>query len=86
MQVLLKQERNYQRSKVSKKEAIAYFTKHYNPYKLEIIEGLEEGTITFYQQGNFVDMCKGPHLPHTGYIKAIKLLGIFRSLLARGRY
>ncbi|MGI2261737.1 threonine--tRNA ligase [Candidatus Cardinium hertigii] len=61
---------------VSKQEAIAFFTKKKDPYKLELLEGLEEGTITFYQQGDFVDLCKGAHLPHTGWIKAVKILNV----------
>ncbi len=64
------------RSDVSKKEATDYFTKKGDPYKLELIAGLQEGTITFYQQGNFVDLCRGPHVPSTGSIKAIKLLSV----------
>ncbi|CDG50021.1 threonine--tRNA ligase [Cardinium endosymbiont of Bemisia tabaci] len=61
---------------ISKQEAIAFFTKKKDPYKLELLEGLEDGTITFYQQGDFVDLCKGAHLPHTGWIKAVKILNV----------
>ncbi|MDZ7773728.1 MAG: threonine--tRNA ligase [Balneolaceae bacterium] len=64
------------RRKVSKKEARAFYEERGNPYKLELIEELEEGTITFYEQGEFTDLCKGPHIPHTGDIKAVKLTGI----------
>ncbi len=64
------------RSDVSKQEAIDYFTKKGDEYKLELIDGLADGTITFYQQGNFVDLCRGPHIPSTGAIKAIKLLSV----------
>ena len=64
------------RREVSKKEATDYFTKKGDPYKLELIAGLPDGSITFYQQGNFVDLCRGPHLPSTGPIKAIKLLSV----------
>lgn len=64
------------RRDVSKKEAVEYFTKKQDPYKLELIEGLEDGSITFYQQGNFVDLCKGPHIPSTSAIKAVKLLNV----------
>ncbi len=64
------------RKEVSKAEALAYFTEKGDQYKLELIEGLEDGQITFYTQGNFTDLCRGVHLPHTGYIKAIKLLNI----------
>lgn len=76
MQVLAQQKNPYERIPISKKEAIAHYTKHYNRYKLELLADLSDGDITFYKQGNFVDLCKGPHLPHTGYIKAIKLLNI----------
>jgi len=64
------------RTDVSKKEALDYFQKKGDEYKLELIEGLADGTITFYQQGNFVDLCRGPHIPSTGAIKAIKLLSV----------
>lgn len=66
----------YVRKEVSKAEAINYFTKMKDPYKLELIEGLADGTITFYTQGNFTDLCRGPHLPNTGFIKAVKLLRV----------
>ena len=64
------------RRDVTKSEALEYFTKKGDPYKLELIDGLADGTITFYQQGNFVDLCRGPHIPATGPIKAIKLLSV----------
>jgi len=73
---LAKQESTFSRRDVSKAEALDYFTKKGDQYKLELINGLEDGSITFYQQGNFVDLCKGPHIPHTGFIKAIKLLNV----------
>ena len=66
----------FQRSSVSKEEAIAYFEKKGDPYKLELIQGLKDGEITFYQQGNFTDLCRGPHIPDTGFIKAVKLTSI----------
>jgi threonyl-tRNA synthetase len=66
----------FSRSDVEKKEAIDYFTKKEDPYKIELLEGLADGTITFYKQGNFVDLCRGPHIPHTGLIKAVKLLNV----------
>ncbi len=56
----------FTRRDVSKKEALAYFTQKGDPYKLELIDGLQDGSITFYQQGNFVDLCRGPHIPTTG--------------------
>jgi threonyl-tRNA synthetase len=64
------------RTDVSKKEAIEYFKKKGDEYKLELIDGLTDGSITFYQQGNFVDLCRGPHIPTTAPIKAIKLLSV----------
>lgn len=64
------------RQDVSKSEAIKYFTNKGDQYKLELIDGLEDGSITFYTQGNFTDLCRGPHLPDTGKIKAIKLLNV----------
>lgn len=66
----------YVREEVSKKDAIDYFTKKGDEYKIELIEELEDGSITFYKQGNFVDLCKGPHLPNTGFIKSVKLLNV----------
>jgi threonyl-tRNA synthetase len=73
---LAKRDSTFTRSDVSKAEALEYFTKKGDPYKLELINGLDDGSITFYQQGNFVDLCKGPHIPHTGFIKAVKLLNV----------
>ena len=64
------------RKDVSKVDAVAHFTKLADPYKLELLEGLDDGTITFYTQGNFTDLCRGPHIPNTGSIKAIKLMSI----------
>ncbi len=64
------------REEVSKKDALVFFKTKEDPYKLELIDELEDGTITFYSQGNFTDLCRGPHLPHTGFIKAVKLLSI----------
>ncbi|MCE2956472.1 MAG: threonine--tRNA ligase [Bacteroidota bacterium] len=73
---LAKQNNAFVRRDVSKKEALDYFTTKGDPYKLELIDGLADGSITFYQQGNFVDLCRGPHIPTTGPIKAIKLLNV----------
>ena len=61
------------RSEVSKQEALAFFTLNHNSYKLELIDGLHDGTITFYKTGDFTDLCAGPHIPDTGLIKAIKI-------------
>ncbi len=64
------------RKQVSKAEAIKYFTEKKDPYKLELLEDLEEGSITFYSQGNFTDLCRGPHIPDTSFVKAVKLTAI----------
>lgn len=66
----------YKRKCINKKEALEYFQKKGDPYKLELINDLEDGNITFYEHGNFIDLCKGGHLPNTSYIKAVKLLNI----------
>ncbi|MBX2815840.1 MAG: threonine--tRNA ligase [Saprospiraceae bacterium] len=66
----------FTRQAVSKSEAIRFFTDKGDDYKLELIDELEDGTITFYQQGNFTDLCRGPHLPDTSKIKAIKLMSV----------
>lgn len=76
MKELSSQKNFFIRKEVSKKEALAYFKEKADEYKLELIEGLNDGEITFYTQGNFTDLCKGPHIPDTGYIKAVKLLSI----------
>jgi threonyl-tRNA synthetase len=76
MKELAKKESVYSRRVVSKAEALEYFTTKNDPYKLELINELADGTITFYEQGNFTDLCKGPHIPHTGFIKAVKLLNV----------
>ncbi len=76
MKELVKEKATFIRKEVSKKDAIAYFTEKQDPYKLELIDGLDDGSITFYTQGNFTDLCRGPHIPTTAPIKAIKLLNI----------
>jgi threonyl-tRNA synthetase len=73
---LARKNQTFKRREVSKAEAIDYFTKKGDPYKLELIEGLEDGKITFYESGTFVDLCRGPHLRDTSKIKAVKLLSI----------
>lgn len=73
---LAKQNNSYQRKYISKKEATQYFTQINDPYKLELIDGLKDGEITFYTQGQFTDLCRGPHLPNTSFIQAIKLTNI----------
>ena len=76
MMELASQKEEYKRREISKKDAWEYFENKGDEYKLELIEGLEDGKITFYSQGNFTDLCRGPHLPSTAPIKAIKLLSI----------
>ncbi len=76
MNELAKQNNPYQRKEISKPEAVAYFTEKSDEYKLDLLQGLEDGSITFYSQGQFTDLCRGPHIPHTGFIKAIKLTNI----------
>lgn len=73
---LAKQNETFVRKDVSKADALNYFTEKGDEYKLAIIDRLEDGKITFYTQGNFTDLCRGPHIPHTGFIKAIKLTNI----------
>jgi threonyl-tRNA synthetase len=73
---LAKQKNTFDRSEVSKADAIKYFTEKDDEYKLELINDLEDGTITFYKQGNFTDLCRGPHIPNTGFVKAAKILSI----------
>ncbi|MBL4625317.1 MAG: threonine--tRNA ligase [Flavobacteriales bacterium] len=76
MKELARDKNHYIRKDVYKADAISYFTEKEDEYKLELLEGLDDGTITFYTQGNFTDLCRGPHIPHTGSIKAIKLLKV----------
>lgn len=76
MAELAKANNAYERREVSKVEALDYFTKKGDEYKIETINELEDGKITFYTQGNFTDLCRGPHIPSTGFIKAIKLTNI----------
>lgn len=73
---LARQKNDYVRSAVSKADALDYFTRKGDPYKVELLQDLEDGKITFYQQGNFTDLCRGPHIPNTSFIKAAKLLNV----------
>jgi len=66
----------FKRRKVSKEEALSYYRDKDNEYKVDLIEDLEEGTITFYTQGEFTDLCRGPHIPNTGDVKAVKLTNL----------
>ena len=76
MNELAKQANAYIRKEMSKADAIAYFTEKKDEYKLDLLSGLEDGTITFYTQGAFTDLCRGPHIPNTSFIKAIKITNI----------
>ncbi|MGZ4038008.1 MAG: threonine--tRNA ligase [Bacteroidia bacterium] len=73
---LAKTREEYIRKPVSKAEAIDYFTEKGDEYKLDLIKDLPDGSITFYSQGNFTDLCRGPHIPNTGFVKAVKLMNV----------
>jgi len=73
---LAKQKEVFVRENVSKADAIAYFTEKGDEYKLDLIDGLDDGKITFYKQGEFTDLCRGPHIPNTGFVKAVKLMNV----------
>ena len=76
MMELISQKHRFDFKEVTKSEALKYFTEKGDEYKLELINELEDGTISFYQTGDFVDLCRGPHLPDTSFIKAVKLTAI----------
>jgi threonyl-tRNA synthetase len=76
MAELARKKNDYVREDVPKKDAVSYFKKKGDEYKLELLEDLEDGSITFYKQGNFTDLCKGPHIPNTDFIKALKLTNV----------
>jgi threonyl-tRNA synthetase len=76
MKELSKQDNPYLRKEISKADAIKYFEEKGDEYKLDLLSGLEDGKITFYSQGQFTDLCRGPHIPSTGFIKGIKLTNI----------
>lgn len=76
MTELARQKNIYVRTEVPKKEALDYFGEKGDEYKLELLEDLVDGSISFYKQGNFTDLCRGPHIPNTGLIKAIKLTNV----------
>ena len=76
MNELAKKNEVYVRKAMPKQDAVAYFEEKGDEYKLDLLQNLQDGEITFYTQGNFTDLCRGPHLPHTGLIKAIKLTNI----------
>src|SRR5580765_4383725 len=76
MNELAKQNNPYIRKETPKAEAVEYFMQKGDEYKLDLLQNLEDGNITFYTQGNFTDLCRGPHIPSTGLIKGIKLTSI----------
>lgn len=76
MNELAKQNNSYTRKEISKADAEKYFSEKGDEYKLDLLSGLNDGEITFYTQGNFTDLCRGPHIPNTSFIKAIKLTSI----------
>jgi threonyl-tRNA synthetase len=73
---LARKSNKYVREEVGKEKAIQFFREKGDEYKLDLLQDLEDGKITFYTQGNFTDLCRGPHIPDTGYIKAAKLMNI----------
>ena len=73
---LARKSNGFIRKDVSKSEALEFFNKKGDPYKVELLKDLADGSITFYEQGNFTDLCRGPHIPNTSFIKAIKLLNV----------
>ncbi len=76
MQEIVARKEAFQREEVPKEKAMEYYQDKGDQYKVELIRELEDGEISFYTNGNFTDLCRGPHLPNTGYIKAVKLLGV----------
>ncbi|HEY1871912.1 MAG TPA: threonine--tRNA ligase, partial [Chitinophagaceae bacterium] len=76
MNELARQNNVYTRKEISKKDAVKYFSDKGDEYKLDLLQNLNDGEITFYSQGHFTDLCRGPHIPNTGFIKAIKLTNI----------
>lgn len=73
---LARQKNAFVRTEMAKDEALTHYTEKGDEYKVDLIDGLEDGTITFYTQGDFTDLCRGPHLPNTGVIKAVKVLSV----------
>ncbi len=73
---LARQNNEYKRIDITKADAIKYFADKGDEYKLDLLERLEDGNISLYNQGNFTDLCRGPHIPNTGFIKAVKVLNI----------
>jgi len=73
---LAREKQTYNRQQISKEDAISYFSDKGDEYKLDLLEDLEDGEITLYKNGEFTDLCRGPHIPDTGFVKAIKLLNV----------
>jgi threonyl-tRNA synthetase len=73
---LAKEKSDFSRQSISKADAVKYFTEKDDEYKLDLLKDLSDGSITFYTQGNFTDLCRGPHIPNTGFIKAVKLMNV----------
>jgi threonyl-tRNA synthetase len=73
---IVKEDLPFKRTEISKKQALEFFQKNGAKYKQELVEGLQDGSISFYQQGDFIDLCRGPHLPSTGWLKAFKLMSL----------
>lgn len=76
MTELAKKNSVYERKEISKADAVKYFTEKGDEYKLDLLSNLNDGEITFYTQGDFTDLCRGPHIPNTSFIKAIKLMSV----------
>ncbi|MFO7880923.1 MAG: threonine--tRNA ligase [Kosmotogaceae bacterium] len=76
MRKIIKEDLPIERIEMNKEEAIEYLEKLDEPYKIELVKGLDSDTVTFYRQGEFVDLCRGPHMPSTGSIKHFKLISV----------
>lgn len=76
MREIISQKLPFTRREVSREEAIRFFAGRGEKYKVELLEDLSDPVVTYYQQGDFVDLCRGPHIPDTGYLKAFKLVGV----------
>jgi len=74
MRAIVKEDHRFERQEMSRADAIAFFRERAEPYKVEIIEGLDVDHVSLYRQGDFIDLCRGPHVASTGRIKAFKLL------------
>ncbi|MGV8075369.1 MAG: threonine--tRNA ligase [Syntrophobacteraceae bacterium] len=76
MAQIVKDRLKFQRSEISREEALRFFGESGEKYKVELLEGMEDPTVTTYRQGDYIDLCRGPHVPHTGYVKAFKLISV----------